>query len=428
MVCVLHSGGLELLGESGQWGIHLPVLVLLYFYERRKRELWSQQELAKSGENQACGILEAQPTALILCDFNGRLLVHNLAAEGYVKDYSCDNQLNPSVFADLLKKCCESEAMEKRIEGPSNGNLSVRVRCQRISWFSRNCALLIFTEDSKVLKAYSALTKVSAKVLNEVSTIERDVSRKFRDTNDSSTQLELCRLHTVLHEVNCSLAYQRAFTSHYETVQSIFHLRTELLDCIEFSSPTPETKALTIVLTFEACVPTDVVGDKVAVGCMFTYAYRRVTEASNRGAQVTVRVNIPSALQDSVKVSVNFDFLTNEPQSLMKDFSKLNSVESFASSEVGLGSFQAMLQAMKGECSAKEMTSEGPEKRVQIRYEFYVKPENKSEGRTLQPVVSHVRQELSKDKYKWDYLVDVKGQEPASLRRQCSKRLSTKRQ
>lgn len=427
-MCLLHSGGLVLLGHNGQWELHVPVLVLLYFYEKRKRELWSQQELSKSGENQACGLIEAHPAALVLCDFNGHLLVHNPAAAVYVKAYSCGNQLKLSEFGELLKKCCENEATEKRLEGPSDGNLSVRVHCQRVSWFSRNCALLVFTDESEAIQTFAALTKVSAKVLNEVSTIERDINRKFRDTNDPSTQLELCRLHTVLHEVNCSLTYQRALISHYETVQSIFNLRTELLDCTEFSSPIPETKALTVVLTFETCVPTEIIGDKVAVGCMFTYAYRRVTEASNRGAQVTVRVNIPSALQDSVKVAINFDFLTTEPQPFMKDFSGLSSVEQLASSEVGLGSFQAMLRALKGECSAEEMTFEGSVKRVHIRYEFYVKPENKSEGRALQPIVSHIRQELSKDKYKWDYLVDVRGQEPAVIRRHYSKRPSTKRQ
>ena len=425
-MCLVHSGGLEFLGESSQWRTNLPVLVLLYVYERHRRSLWAQQELARRGESQVCSLLEAQPTALILCDYNGSLLVNNQAAEAYVQAYSSDNRLDLSIFGEMLRKCCDNEVAEKRLKGASDGNFSVKVCCQRISWFSRNCALLTFSDVSEILKSFSALTQVSAKVLNEVSTIERDVNRKFRDTSDPSTQLELCRLHTVLHEVNSSLAYQRAFAGVYETANGLFHLRTELLDCIEFSSPTPETKALTVVLTFEACVPTDVSGDKVAVACMFAYAYRRVTETSNRGSQVSIRVNIPTALLDTVKIAVNFDILTSEPKSLMKDFAGLNSEEPFARDEVGLGAFQAMLAAMQGDCSAEEMTFEGTVKRVHIRYEFFVKPENKSEGRTMQPVASHIRQKLSADKYKWDYLVEVAGQEPAVVRRHYKKRPSNK--
>lgn len=425
-MCLVHSGGLELLGESSQWRTHFPVLALLYFYERHRRSLWAQQELAKRGQSQVCGLLEAQPTALILCDYNGCLLMHNQAAEAYVQAYSSDNRLNLSVFGEMLRKCCENEIAEKRLKGALDGSFSVKVHCQRISWFSRNCALLTFSDVTEILKSFSALTQVSAKVLNEVSTIERDVNRKFRDTSDPSTQLELCRLHTVLHEVNSSLAYQRAFTSVYEAASGLFHLRTELLDCIEFCSPTPETKALTVVLTFEACVPTDVSGDKVAVACLFTYAYRRVTEASNRGSQVSVRVSIPTALLDTVKIAVNFDILTSEPKSLMTDFARLNSEGQFAKDEVGLGAFQAMLKAMQGDCSAEEMTFEGTVKRVHVRYEFFVKPENKSEGRTMQPIASHIRQALSADKYKWDYLVDVDGLEPAVIRRHYKKRPSNK--
>lgn len=431
-LCTLHFCGIALMGGSGEWGVPLAALVLLYCLERHKRDLWRQQELAQSGQSQAFGLLEVQPTALVLCDFQGHILVHNSAAAVYVRAYSQNLQFNPSNFGDLLRKCCENEAAERRLEAVSEASLSVRVHCQRVSWFSRNCALLTFTEVSATLRAFSALAKVNTKVLNEVGTIERDVNRKFRDTNDPSTQLELCRLHTILHEVNSSMAFQRAFACHYEAAISVFHLRTELLDSVEFSSPIPETKALAVVLTFEPCVPTEVTGDKVATTCMFTYAYHRVIQASNRASQVTIRVTIPHAVVDSLKVAVNFEFLTSDPHAIMKDFlsvtSDLKDSESFPTDDVGRGAFLAMLRTVKGDCLAEQMSFEGSVKRVHIRYEFYVKPENKSEGHFFQPIMSHIRQNLSADKYKWDYLDCVGGAEPGTIRKRYFKRRASERQ
>ena len=390
-----------------------------------------QQELAQSGQSQAFGLLEVQTTALVLCDFQGHILVHNSAAEVYVDTYAQNQQLNTSVFGDMLRRCCENQTVEKRLEAVSNTNLSAKVHFQRVSWFSRNCALLIFTEVSDVQRTITALTKADLKVLNEVGTIERDINRKFRDTNEPSTQLELCRLHTILHEVNCSLAFQRSFTSKYESVPSVFDLRTELLDCVEFSSPTAETKALVVIVAFEPGVPSEITGDKVAVACMFTYAYRRVTEESNRASQVTIRITIPSAFMDCVRVAVNFEFLTCAPLSVLKDFqlvaSRLKSPDSSSIDDVGLGAFQTMLQAMNGNCLAEAMTFEGAVKRVHIRYEFYVKPENKTVGRLLQPIASQIRQSLSTDKYKWDYLDCVEGSAPGTVRKRYIKRRSSER-
>ena len=431
-LCILHFCGITMMGESGQWGIPLPALVLLYCLERHKRDLWRRQELARSGQSQAFGLLEVQSTALALCDFQGHVLVHNSAAAVYIHAYAANLQLSLDLFGDLLRKCCEDAGAERRLEAASEANFSVRVHCQRVSWFSRNCALLTFTEVSATISAFSALSKVDTKVLNEVGTIERDVSRKFRDTNDPSTQLELYRLHMIAHEVNCSLAFQRAFSCHCEAAISVFHLRMELLDCVEFSSLIPETKALAVVLTFEPCVPNEVTGDKVATACMFTYAYHRVIEASNRASQVTIRVTIPYAVVDSMKVAVNFEFLTSDPQAIMRDFlsvaTDVKESESFPTDDVGRGAFLAMLRTGKGDCLAEQMTFEGSVKRVHIRYEFYVKPENKSEGRFFQPTISHIRQNLSADKYKWDYLDCVEGVEPGTVRKHYIKRRSSERQ
>jgi hypothetical protein len=393
--------------------------------------LWGQQELAQSGQNQAFGLLEVQATALVLCDFQGHILVHNSAARVYVEAYAQNLQFKASVFGDMLRRCCENLTVEKRLESVPNTSLSAKVHFQRVSWFSRNCALLVFTEESEVKRTITALTKADLKVLNEVGTIERDINRKFRDTNDPSTQLELCRLHTILHEVNCSLAFQHSLASKYESVSSVFNLRTELLDCVEFSSPTAETKALAVIVTFEPGVPNEITGDKVAVACMFTYAYRRITEESNRASQITIRITIPSAFMDRVRVAVNFEFLTSDPQSVLKDFqsvvSSLKSPDSSSIDDVGLGAFQTMLQAMNGNCLAEAMTFEGAVKRVHIRYEFYVKPENKTVGRLLQPIASHIRQNLSTDKYKWDYLDCVEGSAPGTVRKRYVKRRSSER-
>ena len=422
-MCLLHSGTSMLCGECAFWHTELAVLMLLYSLERHKRNLWGQQAMARLAETQVSGLLEVQPTALILCDFNGHLLLHNSAAAVYAKTYAPNHHFTSPLFTELLRKCCETNGVTKRLEGPSD-SLSITVTCQRTTWFSRNCALLTFMDVTDMLRSFTALSKVDTKVLNEVGTIERDVNRKFRDTNDPSTQLELCRLHNILHEVNSSLAFQRAFTSRYEVVPALFLLRTEFLDCVEFSSPMSETKALNVVLSFEPCVPSKVQGDKVAVDCMFTYAYRRVIEASNRGSQVSIRITIPSALMDTVKVAVNFDFLTSDPQTLLADF-KLKETEFLE--EVGLGAFQSMLKAMNGNCSAEQMTFEGSVKRIHIRYEFYVKPEDSGEGRFFQPMASPIRQDLSVDKFKWDYLDYIGGPDRDVVRKRYVKRPSEKR-
>ena len=399
------------IGAPAQVTTYGAVLLLLFFLEKHKRELWARLETASVSERHIFKLISVQETGLVLSDLSGKVVYSNSAAHHYLLTYAPNHVLRQDTFGEALKEATEVET-EMKLDVDEE-LIGVVARVRRVPWYGRNCVLVAFIETTEWVRTVGALTKVDTKVLNEVSTLERDANRRFRDTNDLSAQLDLCRLHTVLHEVNASLAYQRAMLGQYEGTTSGFNLRTEIVDTVELASAVAETKGLTVTLTFEPGVPSAVTGDRVAVGGVFRFAYTRLVEESNRGEQVEVRVRVSSASGDAVKVSVGLEAVTRGEGRLEQE---LKDVASRRSHDVEMSAFLTFLKSLRGDYSCNSNTADTVLARLSLHYDMAIQPDTKPEGRFQLPIVSHFRQDLTGDKCRWDYAEGLGGKEAVRKR------------
>jgi hypothetical protein len=254
-------------------GLNLAVYGML---ESFLIDFWVVKDAYKKSNTQHWGLFDNSEAGVLIVDLEGKVKYYNRTVFNFTTQRtSLHNSAVKTFFPEhlpidtILETCAKGSCFQtlvtlstysQAISDSPQGILAYNLTAEPTSFIGGNCIKMTLQDASQMVKQLNLAQAGLSELKNSCSLMSRELERcvKFDEVPHLS---DLARMNSLFFGMSSLVSWQLYCLGSVEFRDRQFDIRSEVVDTIEHSVSKYLDKLDDLILIFDACFPTEVVGD-----------------------------------------------------------------------------------------------------------------------------------------------------------------------
>jgi hypothetical protein len=253
-------------------GVNLAVYGML---ESFLIDFWIKKDVYKKSNNLHWGLFNNSESGVLIVDLEGKVKYYNRAVFNFTSQRSSLHNSAVSAFfpkdlpiAHIMNTCTKGRSFQTLVSlttypqetSPQGGILAYYLTAEPTSFIGGNCIRMTLQDATQMVSQLNLAQTGLSELKNSCSLMSHELERcvKFDEVPHLS---DLARLNSLFFGMSSLVSWQLYCLGSVEFSDRQFDIRSEVVDTIESAVSKYLDKLDDVVLIFDACFPTGVVGD-----------------------------------------------------------------------------------------------------------------------------------------------------------------------